>query len=847
MVNIGSLAGHVIAAELDVAFSIAGEGVDSFIGLTGFGSKVILYLDLPPVTGSVLGSDDHGVFGIFTDNGSQAALVPDSETGKAVGLAALALAVYKAVGMLGLAGNLFQRNGSELQTEVTQTAQFQTVVGIGCADGEGHGEGIATGNHMVNIRSLAGHVIAAELDITLCIAGEGVDSFVGLTGFGGEVIFHLNLPPVAGFILGDQDHGVFGIFTGQELHGSFGPCLIALKTVALIDGLFDFLHGIVGKDQLEGAQTAQLQTAVRLSAVLKLHGEGVFARNHIVFIAAVVESIVIDELDAAGCIAGEGVGQLIALTCGAAQVLLHLDLPPVSGIVLGSQGHGGGSILSCNRLHRSILPNLEAAETGCGGAGVGGCLGGLVNALNLDFGKQQFAGTQTAQFQTAVAVAAGLQFYGEGVLTLLHVKLIGAVVSCVIIDELDAAGCVAGKAEGHTVILALLALQFLLQLYLPPVGGRIGVGKKQTLSRLSTHSGGQCAFGPDIHTGEGILGKELFQLSCIHFLKINVSKGHARFFTAGKHTQFQASTLGDGFVGSQIEGSHAQITVHPLGSGADDRCRIVIYGIGHVLGLAVFLGEYKGGFIGLALDQTPVNSQLDPPALVGLESGSQSAVSGQIHIAAGIFGSHIQKILGEICLQLRNGGFGKGQFKGFQTAQFQTGSDLACLTGSEAHDDLIFAAYDFIGVGIIENRIGACKTHTTGNIAGELVNCLIIVAVNSIELGIQPDSTGFTGCVGRGQRELCFLILPLHGGQTVSGENCKGIKAVAFAALAQTIGKFMAVGFCFYGGHAFRRFCCYRLLIVAGCQGDQIDKHQKECKPSGFGCFHVSHNVPSKE
>ena len=147
---------------------------------------------------------------------------------------------------------LFQSNTGKGHFKSTQAAHFQAVIGVGSADGEGHGEGILTGNHMINIRGMAGHVVSAELDVTLCIAGEDVGCLVGLSSLGSKVVFQLDLPPVTGSILGNQRHGSLVIFPSQRLHGCFRPGLVALKAVGGHFGLFNTLNGIVLKHNAAG-------------------------------------------------------------------------------------------------------------------------------------------------------------------------------------------------------------------------------------------------------------------------------------------------------------------------------------------------------------------------------------------------------------------------------------------------------------------------------------------------------------------------------------------------------------------------------------------------------------------
>ena len=694
---------------------------------------------------------------------------------------------------------------------------------------------------------MAGHVVAAKLDVAFGIAGEGIDCLIGLAGFQLEVVLQLDLPPVAGLICGNQDHGIRGIFPVQGLHGAFGPALIAFKTVAYMLRLFDFLDGVVGEDQIEIAQATQFQAAVGLAVVLKPNCKAVLALNGIVFIGAKIHSIIVDKLDPAGCVAGEGIGNFVALACCAVDILLHLDLPPVGGIILRDNGHGGCGILPCDRLHRAILPNLEAAEPGCGAFTVAVALRrcGFVNFLHGNLRKLQFAGTQAAQLQTAVAVTAGLQFHGEGILTLLHVILIGAVVSRVVIDELDTAGCIAGKAEGHLVILASLALLFLLQFHLPPVGGRIGVDEGQALGRLGTDSGSQCALSPDIHTGEGILCQQFFQLLLVNFLEVNVSKDNGCLFTAGQHAQLKAGTLLNGFVGSQIESCDAQIAVHPLGSGADDRCRAIVYRVGNILILAAFSQEDEGGLISFALDQVPVHSQLDPPALFGLERGRQMAVGVYHHGAAGLFRGNVEEIIGQVFGQFLEGNAGDVQLELIQFAQFQTGRYLAAaiFVRGKANHDLIFAGFHSKGVLFVHHGALAGKPDRTSHIAGKAVDHFIEMAVCSFDLLIQPDLRGLAGSIGGGQGHAVFGVFPLHILQAGSHMNRNAVQAIGLAALAQAVHKLMAV-FIFSRRHAFRgcfRFHGIGLLLSAGCQGKDMRNQQKDRGPFFCACICFFH------
>ena len=132
--------------------------------------------------------------------------------------------------------HFLQVNAGEVQFECAQTAQLQAGIGIGNADGEDHGDGVCAHIHKEHICALAGEVVAAELDITGCGAGEGVGDLIGLAGHGGEVVLQLHLPPVACGIGGDQLHGGGGVLTDDGDQRTFVPGLVTLETIGFTAG-----------------------------------------------------------------------------------------------------------------------------------------------------------------------------------------------------------------------------------------------------------------------------------------------------------------------------------------------------------------------------------------------------------------------------------------------------------------------------------------------------------------------------------------------------------------------------------------------------------------------------------
>ena len=753
MVHIGSSAGHVVAAELNIAFSIAGEGVSNLIGLAGQGGEVVFQLHLPPVTGSILRSQGHGGGGVLTNHRSQSAFGPGLEALKAVLFTAGAGAVHKAVRMLGRRSRclgLGQGDLSEGQTEFAQTTQFQTCI-CTLSRRKGHTEGILAFHHGIHVAGVAGDVfVGAELHVADVIGGKDKLCLISLAGFQRKVGLQLHLPPVGGGVLGDQGHGSLVILTSQRLHGCLGPGLVVFKAIGGHFGLFDRLDGVVLEYQLAVTQAAQFQTAVGLAAVLKLHLEGVLTHYHVVLVGGKVSSVVVDKLDAAGGIAGEGIGHFIALAGLAVDVLLQLDLPPIGGSVLACQGQGGSGILTGGLGHRAVRPDIEGAET------VGsGCLGcgslGLFDLFHGDLGEQQFTLAQTTQFQTAVAVAAGLEFHSKDVLALLYIVLIGTEVGGGVVDKLNTAFRVAGKGKLDAVVAALLGLQFLLQLHLPPVGGGVGVGQLQTFGRLAALGGHQCALGPDIDTGEGILRLQLCQLLLIHFHKVHVSKGQFHIAAIAQLTQFQAGALGHVLVGSQVEGGHTDIAFHPLGLGAQDRRGAVVDGVGHVLSFAAFLGKDEGGLVSLTLDQGAVHSQLHTPAFVCLVGGSQMTVSVLHHVAGGLI-SHVQEEGIQVGGQFLALNSAEGQGELVQSTQLQSGADLAAgvLTCGKADNELVLAGLHFILIGLIVGSAFTYEADSAFHIAGKTEDQFVVAAEPGIQFLGQTDVLCFAGRVGGG-------------------------------------------------------------------------------------------------
>ena len=747
----------------------------------------------------------------------------------------------------GLLGNLGFRQSDlgKLQAELTQSTQLQAGVWTLCGS-EGHCESVVTGSHMVDITAVAGHLfIGSELDIALCIGGKDIDRFVGLSCFQSEVVLQLHLPPVTGGIGGSQDHGGCGILPDQGCHGGFRPGLVVFKAIGDDFRSLDLLQGPIGEHQGKGSEPAQLQAAVRIAGVPEADREGIFAYRHIIFIGTEVSRPVIDKLDSAGGITGEGECQVIPLSRLAVDVLFHLDLPPIGLLVGRGQGHGGCGIAAAQALHGAVGPDPEAVEA------LGGCRGDRRQILRIvdfdyrDIRKQQLAGAQAAQFQAAVAVAACLELHGEFIFTLLYIVLIGAIVGRIVVDELNPPFGIAGKAEGNPVIAALRCGQVLLQLHLPPVGGRIGIDQLQALRGLGACRGNQRSLAPHVHAGEGILRQQPLCFFRICFPEVNVSKGKGHIRAVTQLTQLQAGALRYIFIRCEIEGSNAKVAVYPLGFGADHGRRTVIDGIGYILGSAAGFGEYEGGLISLSLHQGAVNCQLDPPAFLCMEGCRQMPLRGGFHGSAGLFRGHVQEIGGQIFLQRFTGNGGNGKDKLVQTAQLQAGVYLAVfgLARGKAYGDLIFTGLYFILVGPIVGRAVADKADRTGSAAGKAVDELVKLSVNSLDLLVQPNPLHVARSVFGGEGHAGLAVLPDYRGQGSIRLKGKAFQAVGLAALADTLHEGVAVGLGLRGRIGL---CRLRDLLTAACQNKQVRQQQQHSDPSDrFGCLVFTHKNPS--
>ena len=573
------------------------------------------------------------------------------------------------------------------------------------------------------------------------------------------------------------------------------------------------------------------------------------AHHHIILIGVKVGGIIIYKLDTAGSIACKGISHFIALTDLAGNILLQFDFPPIGRHILGCHSQSSGSIHTGRFDNRTISPDIEGTEAGCNRTLRSRRCLRLLDFFHRDLGKQQLALTQATQFQTAVAVAAGFQIHGKGVLAHLHIVFVGAVVSSIVIDKLNAARSITAEGKLNAIVAATLGLKCLLQLYFPPIGSSIGVDQFQALCRLGSLSRQQCAFGPGINTGERILFQQFFQFFLVHFLEVHISKGQLHIAAVTQLTQFQAGTLLDTFIGSEIEGCNANIAVYPLGLGADHGCSSVINGKGHVLIFGAFFGENKGRLVGLALHQIPVHCQFYAPALVGPISGNQVTVSILHHIAGGLI-RHIQEIGIQIRGQFFTSNGAEVQLKLVQGAQFQRCTDftIGILACGEPHYDLVFTGLHFVLIAFVVGSALAGKSHHTGSITGETIYHFIVSAPIGVYFLGQADALRLPCLIVGGQGNPTLSAFYKDLSQTRLSFDGDTGQAVLLAAPAHAIYELVGVRFgC--GGSGFNGgIGCFnrQLLFVAAHQSKHANCRQQYRQPFDHAAFlTIHHGFPS--